>query len=91
MYCIMQYMSRPSVSMRELQQNLKRVIARVERGETVELTRRRRVVARLVPARGERAVPPWPDLEARARSVMGDRLITDPSPSELVIRDRGEW
>lgn len=80
-----------TVSMRELQQNLKKVIERVERGETVELTRRRRVVARLVPARSERAVAPWPNLEARARSVMGDRLITNPSPSELLIRDRGEW
>ena len=77
--------------MRELQQNLKKVIARVERGETVELTRRRRVVARLVPAAEARPVPPWPDLEARARSIFGDRMIAKPSPSELLIRDRGEW
>lgn len=76
--------------MRELQQNLKRVIARVERGETVELTRRRRVVARLVPARDEKPVPPWPDLEARARSIFGDRMLSDPSPSEMLIQDREE-
>jgi prevent-host-death family protein len=78
-----------AVSMRELQQNLKQVIARVERGETVELTRRRRVVARLVPAAGEHPVPPWPDLEARARAVFGDRIIT-PSPSAQLIKDRGD-
>ena len=75
--------------MRELQQNLKKVIARVERGETVELTKRRRVVARLVPAAEARPVPPWPDLEARARAVFGDRIIT-PSPSAQLIEDRGE-
>ena len=79
-----------AVSMRELQQNLKRVIARVERGETVELTRRRRVVARLVPVADDKPVAPWPDLEERSRAVFGDRIIT-PSPSEELIRDRGEW
>ena len=78
-----------TVSMRELQQNLKQVIGRVERGETLELTRRRRVVALLVPAAEARPVPPWPDLEARARAVFGDRIIT-PSPSAQLIEDRGE-
>ena len=79
-----------AVSMRELQQNLKRVIARVERGEIVELTRQRRVVARLVPVAGDKPVAPWPDLEKRSREVFGDRIIT-PSPSEELIKDRGEW
>jgi len=76
--------------MRELQQNLKQVIARVERGETVQLTKRRRVVAKLVPVWPQKAAEPWPDLEARARAVFGDRVIT-PSPSEELIKDRGEW
>jgi prevent-host-death family protein len=79
-----------TVSMRELQQNLKKVIARVERGETVELTRRRRVVARLVPAQETRPVAPWPDLDARARAIFGNRVIANPSPSELLIQDREE-
>ena len=79
-----------TVSMRELQQNLKKVIERVERGETVELTRRRRVVARLVPAREAHPVPPWPDLEARARSVFGDRIMK-PAGSTLLLRARGRW
>jgi hypothetical protein len=35
----MSYMAKASVSVRELQQNLKLVMARVERGETVEVTR----------------------------------------------------
>ena len=78
-----------TVSMRELQQNLKKVIERVERGETVYLSKRRRVVARLVPAVESRPVAPWPDLEARARAVFGDRMIT-PSPSAELIKDRGE-
>ena len=79
-----------TISMRELQQNLKQVIERVERGETLALTRRRRVVARLVPAVEARPVPPWPDLDARARAIFGDRILSDPSPSEMLIQDREE-
>jgi prevent-host-death family protein len=83
-------MKKGSVSMRELQQNLKQVIARVEQGEAVQLTRRRRVIARLVPVAQARPPAPWPDLEARARSVFGDRIISNPSPSEMLIKDREE-
>jgi prevent-host-death family protein len=79
-----------TISMRELQQNLKKVIERVERGETLELTRRRRVVARLVPAAETRPVAPWPDLEARARAIFGDRVLT-PAGSTLLLRARGRW
>jgi prevent-host-death family protein len=79
-----------NISIRELQQNLKGVIARVERGQIIEVTRHRRPVARLEPMRPRSgAVPPWPDLDARARAVFGSRLVT-PSPSDMVIEDRGE-
>lgn len=83
----MSYMPKGSVSIRELQQNLKRVIARVERGEVVEVTRRRRPVARLAPVRPARPITGWPDLEARTRAVFGDRVIA-PGGSDIVVRDR---
>lgn len=86
----MSYMRKAAnISIRELQQNLKRVIARVERGQIVEVTRHRRPVARLAPVRPIGAVPPWPDLGVRARAVFGDRLVV-PAPSQMVIEDRGE-
>jgi prevent-host-death family protein len=78
-----------SISIRELQQNLKQVLARVERGQVIEVTRHRRPVARLAPMRPIGAVRPWPDLDARARTVFGDRLVM-PRPSEMVAGDRGE-
>ena len=82
-------MAKSTVSVRELQQNLKRVMAQVERGQVVEVTRRHRPVARLTPV-GPTATPsPWPDLDARAESVFGDRVIA-PSASELVIDGRGD-
>jgi prevent-host-death family protein len=82
-------MSKGSISVRELQQNLKRSIARVERGETLEVTRRHRPVARLAPVTATRALSAWPDLEARTRAVFGDRVIT-PGLSDVVIEQRGE-
>jgi prevent-host-death family protein len=85
----MSYMAKASVSIRELQQNLKRVMARVERGEVVEVTRRRRPVARLAPVKPTGPIRSWPDLEARTRAVFGDRVIT-PSGSEVVIEGRGD-
>ena len=85
----MSYMAKASVSVRELQQNLKRVIARVERGETVEVTRRRKPVARLAPADASGPVSPWPDLKARRRAVFGDRIVA-PGASDIVIEGRDE-
>jgi antitoxin (DNA-binding transcriptional repressor) of toxin-antitoxin stability system len=79
---------RSSIAVRELQKDLKRVLARVERGQTLQVTRRQRPVAILAPPRPDVAEP-WPDLDARARSVLGDRVIAPP-PSDLVADDRGE-
>jgi prevent-host-death family protein len=79
-----------TVSVRELQQNIKSVIDRVERGEVVEVTRRGSVVARLAPARQAAKSVRWPDLERRARAVFGKRLV-EPPPSEQVGQDRGRW
>lgn len=80
-----------SVSVRELQKNMKAILARVENGETIEVTRRREVVGRLSPVRQRRRRPAaWPDLDARARKVFGDRVV-EPSPSAEVADDRGPW
>ena len=75
--------------MRELQRDLKRVMSRVERGQVIEVTRRRRPIARLAPLRPVGPVVPWPDLDARARDVFGDRIVV-PGGSEVIIENRGE-
>jgi prevent-host-death family protein len=81
-------MAKSSVSVRELQQNLKRVMTRVERGETVEVTRRNRPIARLSPARTSEPKSDWPDLDARTRSVFGDSVVS-PSGSQVISDERG--
>ena len=82
-------MQKNSISVRELQQNLKRVMARVERGQVIEVTRRRRAVARLAPVRATTPVSPWPDLDARAHAVFGGRILT-PGASEVLAESRDE-
>ena len=76
------------VTVRELQQNVRRVLERVEAGEVIEVTRRRRPVARLTPTTDASKPLPWPDLAARTRAVFGARKIT-PAPSRQVGSDRG--
>jgi prevent-host-death family protein len=65
------YMER--IGLRELRQNASRYIARVARGETVEVTQRGRLVARIVPARPDT----WEDMILR-----GD-IIPAESPGAL--------
>ena len=77
-----------AVPVRELQREIRSILDRVEKGESLEITRRGRPVARLVPARPTRAEP-WPDLAARARKVLGPRHVTPP-PSQQLVTDRGE-
>ena len=77
------------MSVRELQQNLKSVLERVERGETVAVTKRRRLVARLLPPEPNVPVRPWPDLKARTREVFGDRRVATPA-SAAVVEGRGD-
>jgi prevent-host-death family protein len=51
------------IGVRELRQNASRYLARVERGESIEVTDRGRAVARLVPIAGE----PWAGMVAAGR------------------------
>jgi prevent-host-death family protein len=82
-------MQKATISVRELQQNLKRVLARVERGQVIELTRRRRPVATLTPIRAGDAAAPWPDLDARTKAVFGTRVLAA-TASEVVSEGRGD-
>ena len=77
-----------TVPVRELQREIRAILNGVEKGESLEITRRGRPVARLVPARPVRAEA-RPGLAARAREVLGCRRITPP-PSQQLVGDRGE-
>lgn len=79
-----------TITVRDLQKNLKHTLARVQRGASLRVTRRRQTVAELVPARPTGAPKPWPDLKARAETVLGKRVVS-PGAARQILADRGDW
>ena len=76
-----------SVNMRELR-DTKRLKAWLRSGKTVELRERDQVIARIVPERKKGTPGKWPDFEARAREIFGDKMVPG---SAIIIQERGRY
>jgi antitoxin (DNA-binding transcriptional repressor) of toxin-antitoxin stability system len=77
--------SMPSVNLRQLR-DTRRLKAWLRAGNTVELRERDRVIARIVPEKADENPGKWPDFEARAREILGDRILPN-----LILEDRGRY
>ena len=77
----------PSVNIRQLR-DTRRLKSWLRAGKTVELKERDRVIARIVPEAQEHPPVKWPDFEARAKEIFGDRVL--PIVEDL-INDRGRY
>ena len=77
----------PSVNLRQLR-DTRRLKAWLRAGNTVELKERDRVIARIVPEKAEEKPAKWPDFEARAKKIFGDRVLT---VVDDLIKDRGRF
>jgi antitoxin (DNA-binding transcriptional repressor) of toxin-antitoxin stability system len=77
----------PSVNMRQLR-DTRQIKAWLRAGETVELRERDRVIARIVPVNGDRAPVEWPDFAARARKILGNRILPN---AVLELRKRARY
>jgi antitoxin (DNA-binding transcriptional repressor) of toxin-antitoxin stability system len=75
----------PSVNLRQLR-DTRRLKAWLRAGNTVELRERDRVIARIVPEKVEEKPAHWPDFEARAKKIFGDRVLPN-----VVLEDRGRY
>ena len=82
-----------TVSVRELRANLSAILRRVEQGETIEIARRGRVVARLVPALAT-ALPPLTEAEISASLASLDafaeeigKQVTEPTNVAEMLAD----
>jgi len=64
----------PSVNFRQLR-DTRQLLTWLEAGEVVELKKRNRVVARIVPESPRIQPVEWPDFAARRRAIFGDRII----------------
>jgi antitoxin (DNA-binding transcriptional repressor) of toxin-antitoxin stability system len=66
----------------------KRLKTWLRAGKTVELRERDRVIAHIVPEKVEEKPAKWPDFEARAKKIFGDRVLT---VVDDLIKDRGRF
>ena len=82
-----------TATIREVQHNLAAYVRKVEHGQEVEIRRRNRVVARLVPA-GETSQPArkvdWRDHWEWLGRVWGDKPLPGKPVSEIVYESRGD-
>jgi len=77
-----------SIKVRDLQHNLGRVLDQVERGETVQVLRRNKPIARIVPLELPPEPKPLPDLLERLHSIYGDERVTYPAEA-AIYQERG--
>jgi antitoxin (DNA-binding transcriptional repressor) of toxin-antitoxin stability system len=78
-----------TASVRDLRYGFKKIERLLRQGEEVQITKRRRVIARLIP---ETAVSPKqvPDFLARLRSIYDDKVLTV-SGADLISSDRSRY
>lgn len=75
----------PSVNIRQLR-DTRRLKAWLRAGKTVELKERNRIIAHIVPEKAPAVHGNWPDFDALAKEIIGDRVL---SGSDLLIEERG--
>jgi antitoxin (DNA-binding transcriptional repressor) of toxin-antitoxin stability system len=73
-------------SVRDLRYHFQEVEELLREGEDIEITKRRRVVARLSPAKPKKSVE-WPDFLSRLNKLY-DRKLVKPSGAEQLARER---
>jgi len=83
----MYHMTKASV--RDLRYEFKKIERLLLQGEEIQITKRRRVIARLVPERAEGAKK-MPDFEARVRKIYGDKVLAV-SGADLISWDRNRY
>jgi hypothetical protein len=76
----------PSMSIRELRDS-KRLVDLLDSGEVIEIRLRKRIVGRIIPESPRLQPVEWPDFEARAREIFGDKTVPG---VDLLIQDRNE-
>ena len=64
----------PTMNLRQLR-DTRQLKSWLKAGKTVELRERDRVIGRIVPERSEDKPVEWPDFEARAKKILGDRIL----------------
>ena len=81
-----------TATVRQLRTEFPKVLAWVNAGEEVTITRRRKVVANLTPAgdppKRRAAVP---DFKARLRRIYGDKIVPAGEMAEILAENKGRY
>ncbi len=78
----------PSINTRQLR-DTRQLFTWLEAGEVVELRKRNRVVARIVPESPRLEPVIMPDFAARRRAILGDRVI--PIVEDIIAERNGRY
>jgi prevent-host-death family protein len=76
-----------TLSVREVQHNLGDVLEDVRRGTVVTVTKRGRVIARIVPADDRRPRARWPDFEGRMKRLLPGGRPPPGAPASRLVRE----
>lgn len=81
-----------SATVRQLRTEFPKVLAWVQAGEEVAITRRRRIVASLVPAGdAPRKRPVVPDFQARLHAIYGRKVIPARVMAGVLDENKGRY
>ncbi len=77
-----------SATVRDLRYHFSQIEARLQKGEEVEIRKRRRVIAKLLPVRPKREG--YPDFAAIRKEIFGDKKVRQ-TGTDLVAEERDRY
>jgi len=77
-----------SATVRDLRYHFSEIEARLQRGEEVQIRKRKRVIARLLPVRPKPEA--YPDFEAIRKEIFGDK-VSRVTGAESLALERGRY
>lgn len=77
-----------TATVRDLRYHFPEIEARLNRGEVIEIRKRKKVIARLHPVRPKPKA--YPDFAARAKRIFGKKIASQ-TGTELVAEFRGDY
>jgi len=81
-----------TASIRDMRHDFNRVLAWVNNGEEVAITKHRRTVARLLPAHARKPTDDqMPDITGRLKKVFGGKIISDQAMRAVLDESRGAY
>ncbi|MFA5057841.1 MAG: hypothetical protein WC485_06980 [Opitutaceae bacterium] len=81
-----------TATVRQLRTEFPKVLAWVNSGHEVAITRRRKIVANLTPAGdAPKRKPVVPDFRARLRTIYGGKIVPAAAMAELLADNKGRY